>query len=178
MSGLQRRVPEAGETLGGKYLLKRILGEGGMGTVFEAEHLRLRQACAIKCLNPSMLGVEEIVKRFEREARAAATLKSRHVVRVMDVEATPDGIPYMVMELLGGQDLEGLRAVRPKLPYEEVVDYILQACDALAEAHDAGIVHRDRKPGHVMLMQTRAGEDFVKVLDFGRSTGPTGSTSA
>jgi serine/threonine-protein kinase len=136
--------------------------------VFEAEHLRLRQPIAIKFLNPQMLGVEEIVQRFEREARAAATLRSRHVVRVTDVEVT-DGIPYMVMELLEGVDLESERERRERLPYEEVVDYILQVSSALAEAHAAGIVHRDLKPGNLFLAKEDAERSIVKVLDFGIS---------
>src|SRR5687767_14706048 len=94
------RVPQVGTVLAGKYRLTRLIGEGGMGFVLEAEHLRLRQPLAIKFLNPGMVGIEEIVKRFDREARAAATLRSRHVTRVSDVEATPEGLPYIVMELL------------------------------------------------------------------------------
>jgi eukaryotic-like serine/threonine-protein kinase len=140
-----------------------------MGMVLEAEHLRLRQPIAIKFLNPNMLGVHEIVQRFDREARAAATLRSRHVVRVTDVEQTPEGVPYMVMELLDGFDLETARETRGRLPYSEAVDYVLQACGALAEAHDAGIVHRDLKPGNLFLAREDADRVIVKVLDFGIS---------
>jgi eukaryotic-like serine/threonine-protein kinase len=163
------RIPQPGEVLAGKYRLTRLLGEGGMGMVLEAEHLRLRQPIAIKFLNPNMLGVNEIVQRFDREARAAATLRSRHVVRVTDVEQTPEGVPYMVMELLDGFDLETARETRGRLPYGEAVDYVLQACGALAEAHDAGIVHRDLKPGNLFLAREDADRVIVKVLDFGIS---------
>lgn len=163
------RIPQPGETVAGKYRLLRVLGEGGMGIVFAAEHLRLRQPVAIKLLNPDLIGVDEIVQRFDREARAAATLRSRHVVKVTDVEQTIEGLPYMVMELLDGSDLESERARRGCLPYAEVVDYVLQACAALAEAHDAGIVHRDLKPGNLFLAKEDADRPIVKVLDFGIS---------
>ncbi len=163
------RIPQPGETVAGKYRLLRVLGEGGMGIVFAAEHLRLRQPIAIKLLNPDLIGVDEIVQRFDREARAAATLRSRHVVKVTDVEQTIEGLPYMVMELLEGADLESERARRGRLPYAEVVDYVLQACAALAEAHDAGIVHRDLKPGNLFLAHEDGERPIVKVLDFGIS---------
>jgi eukaryotic-like serine/threonine-protein kinase len=163
------RIPQPGETVAGKYRLLRLLGEGGMGMVLAAEHLRLRQPIAIKFLNPKMLGVAEIVERFDREARAAATLRSRHVVRVTDVEQTPEGVPYMVMELLEGADLESERERRAKLPWSEAVDYVLQACGALTEAHDAGIVHRDLKPGNLFLAKEEVDRVIVKVLDFGIS---------
>ncbi|MBX3200608.1 MAG: serine/threonine protein kinase [Labilithrix sp.] len=163
------RIPQPGEIVAGKYRLLRLLGEGGMGTVLAAEHLRLRQPIAIKFLNPDMLGVAEIVERFDREARAAATLRSRHVVRVTDVEQTPEGVPYMVMELLEGADLEAERERRSRLPHAEAVDYVLQACGALVEAHDAGIVHRDLKPGNLFLAREDRDGVIVKVLDFGIS---------
>ncbi|MCW5836791.1 MAG: serine/threonine protein kinase, partial [Labilithrix sp.] len=163
------RIPQPGEIIAGKYRLLRLLGEGGMGTVLAAEHLRLRQPIAIKFLNPDMLGVAEIVERFDREARAAATLRSRHVVRVTDVEHTPEGVPYMVMELLEGADLESERERRGRLPYAEAVDYVLQACGALVEAHDAGIIHRDLKPGNLFLAKEDRDRVIVKVLDFGIS---------
>jgi serine/threonine-protein kinase len=140
-----------------------------MGTVLEAEHVRLRQPIAIKVLNPEMLGVTEIVERFEREARAAATLRSRHVVRVTDVEQTPEGVPYIVMELLDGADLESERERRGRLPHAEAVDYVLQACSALTEAHGCGIVHRDLKPANLFLAREDADRAIVKVLDFGIS---------
>ena len=165
----QAKVPQVGEVLAGKYTLKRVLGEGGMGVVIAAEHARLRQDVAIKFLNPQMLESAEIVERFDREARAAATLRSRHVVRVTDVEQTPDGVPYMVMELLQGVDLETERERRQKLPYDEVVDYVVQACAALVEAHEAGIVHRDLKPANLFLAQQSDDAAIVKVLDFGIS---------
>ncbi len=140
-----------------------------MGVVFEAEHMRLRQPVAIKLLSPELFGVEQIVERFDREARAAATLRSRHVVRVTDVEQTPEGLPYIVMELLEGTDLESERTRRGRLPWGEAVDYVLQACGALAEAHDAGIIHRDLKPANLFLAKEDDGCVVVKILDFGIS---------
>ncbi len=164
------RLPRPGEVVDDKYVVLRIIGEGGMGTVVAAEHLRLRQHVAIKFLNPQLMHVAQIVERFDREARAAATLRSPHVARVTDVEHTAEGVPYMVMELLEGVDLETERVRRTTLPFPEVVDYVLQACGALAEAHEAGIVHRDLKPGNLFLAQdTAVGRVTVKVLDFGIS---------
>src|SRR5689334_21879245 len=105
-NGAGRALPVAGDVIAGKYVLVRIIGEGGMGVVFEATHARLRQRVALKMLFPEMLTDETIVNRFEREARAAVQLKSRHVTRVTDVDVTPEGLPYMVMELLEGHDLQ------------------------------------------------------------------------
>jgi serine/threonine-protein kinase len=157
-----------GDTIDGKYVLRRVLGEGGMGVVFEAEHIRLKQRCAIKVLNAAMLELPDIVKRFEREARASAQLRGPHVVRVTDVETTSDGVPYIVMEYLEGRDLETELQSRARLSPGEAVDYVLQACGAVAEAHAAGIVHRDLKPGNLYL--AREGDAVVvKVLDFGIS---------
>jgi serine/threonine-protein kinase len=163
-----RGLPRAGDIIAGKYAIVRVLGEGGMGVVFEATHVRLRQRVAIKMLLPEMLEHDVIVTRFEREARAAAQLRSRHVARVMDVDTTPEGVPYMVMEFLEGHDLQAELDRRQRLPYEEVVDYVLQACAAMAEAHQLGIVHRDLKPSNLFLADD-GGARLVKVLDFGIS---------
>jgi serine/threonine protein kinase len=161
-------MPEPGDTIDGKYALVRVLGTGGMGVVFEAEHLRLKQRCAIKMLSPEMLREAEIIHRFEREARASALLKSPHVTRVTDVATTADGVPYIVMELLVGRDLDGELQAHGHIPYPLAVDYLLQACAAVAEAHAAGIIHRDLKPGNLFLAQDPDGV-MVKVLDFGIS---------
>jgi serine/threonine-protein kinase len=161
-------IPQPGDTIDGKYLLIGVIGTGGMGIVYEAEHLRLKQRCAIKMLSADMLGKLDILKRFEREARASALLKSVHVTRVTDVATTSQGVPYIVMELLAGHDLDAALEQRGRLPYEEAVDYVLQACAAVAEAHGAGIIHRDLKPGNLFLAQEPDGT-VVKVLDFGIS---------
>jgi eukaryotic-like serine/threonine-protein kinase len=157
-----------GEIIAGKYAIVKVLGEGGMGIVYEATHLRLRQRVAVKMLQREMLAHEIIVSRFEREARAAGQLRSRHTARVMDVDITETGLPYMVMEFLEGHDLEVELGTRGRLPHEEAVDYVLQACSAMIEAHNLGIVHRDLKPANLFLAAD--GESrIIKVLDFGIS---------
>ena len=156
-----------GTIVDGKYRIDRQLGEGGMATVFAATHIHLNEQVAIKVLLSSLAGNANVVERFMREARAAVRLKSEHVVRVKDVGSLPTQQPYIVMEFLDGTDLEALLAKRGKMPDGEVVDYVLQVCEALAEAHAAGIVHRDIKPANCVLAQRNDGMPSVKVLDFG-----------
>jgi len=136
----------AGQLIAGKYRVERVLGRGGMGVVVAAHHLVLDQVVAIKFLLPEALGSAEAVARFEREARAAVKIQSEHVARVTDVGRLENGAPYMVMELLRGRDLDVLLRERGPLPLAEVADYVLQAGEAIAEAHGLGIVHRDLKP--------------------------------
>jgi len=159
----------AGDVLAGKYRVDRVLGVGGMGVVVAAHHLHLDERVAIKFLLPASLGNQEAVMRFAREARAAVKIKSEHVARVSDVGTLENGAPYMVMEYLEGQDLAaGLLAHGP-MPCEQAVDFVLQACEAIAEAHAIGIVHRDLKPANLFLARLPGGVDSVKVLDFGIS---------
>jgi len=157
-----------GELIAGKYRVERLLGEGGMATVYAGVHVQLREPVALKLLKPEMLRKEGIVQRFVREARAAVRIKSENVARVLDVGTLPSGEPFMVMELLAGQDLRRVASHGP-LPIQEAVGYILQACDALAEAHLYGIVHRDLKPANLFLTRRADGSPLVKVLDFGIS---------
>ena len=157
-----------GDVIAGKYAIVKIVGEGGMGIVYEATHLRLRQRVAVKMLRPEMLEHEVLVTRFEREARAAGQLRSRHTARVMDVDITDRGLPYMVMEFLEGHDLETELEQRGRFPLPEAVDYVLQACSAMIEAHQLGIVHRDLKPANLFLAND-GGARVVKLLDFGIS---------
>ncbi|HEX7668164.1 MAG TPA: serine/threonine-protein kinase [Polyangiaceae bacterium] len=157
------------ETVAGKYLIGRTLGEGGMGVVVAARHLELDQMVAIKFLRPEIAQEGASAERFRREARAAVKIRSEHVCRVLDVGTLENGVPYLVMEYLEGCDLSDELARRGKIPVEEAVDYILQACEALAEAHAAGIVHRDLKPGNLFLEVRRDGTRGIKVLDFGVS---------
>ncbi len=157
-----------GDVIAGKYAIVKVLGEGGMGVVYEATHLRLRQRVAVKMLQQDMLGHEIVVTRFEREARAAGQLRSRHTARVMDVDVTGGGLPYMVMEFLEGNDLESELEQRGRLPVAEAVDYVLQACSAMIEAHQLGIVHRDLKPANLFLAND-GGTRVIKLLDFGIS---------
>ncbi len=151
-----------------KYLVDRLLGEGGMGIVFAATHVELQDRVAIKLLRPEATGNSEIVTRFLREARAAAKLRSENVVRVYDVGRLDSGEPYMVMELLDGNDLAS-GPLGPALPVDEAVDYVIQACDAMIVAHELGMVHRDLKPANLFLTVDRHGVPVVKVLDFGIS---------
>ncbi len=160
--------PRPGDIVGGKYRLIRPLGEGGMGVVFEAVHLRLGQSVAIKFLRPDVRLAPRAVKRFQREARASGRMRGPHVVHVIDVDTDVRGPPYMVMELLRGRDLQAELQDRGALPIIEAVDWVLQACAALAEAHGAGIVHRDLKPSNLFLSE-EGGIRVVKVLDLGIS---------
>jgi serine/threonine-protein kinase len=158
-----------GTVLAGKYRIERVLGQGGMGVVVAAEHLQLAQRVALKFLLPEACSNGQAVARFLREARAAVQIQSEHVARVSDVGQLETGAPYMVMEFLQGSDLGAVLAARGPLPVPEAVDYVLQAGEAIAEAHSLGIVHRDLKPANLFLTQRRDGSPLVKVLDFGIS---------
>jgi eukaryotic-like serine/threonine-protein kinase len=161
--------PREGDVLAGKFRIERVLGVGGMGMVVSAMHLQLDERVAIKFLLPEALMNAEAVARFGREARAAVKIKSEHVARVTDVGALETGAPYMVMELLRGQDLSQLLRDTGALPIALAVQYVLQACEALAEAHAIGIVHRDLKPANLFLTARADGSPCIKVLDFGIS---------
>lgn len=156
----------AGSIIDGKYRVEREIGTGGMGQVFAAVHVELGHTVAIKVMHEESAAGTDAVRRFVREGRAAALLKSDHAVRINDVGRFPSGRPYLVMEYLEGEDLERLRA-RHVLAIDDVVDYMLQALSALAEAHDAGLVHRDIKPQNLFLARLSDGKLRLKVLDFG-----------
>jgi serine/threonine-protein kinase len=155
--------------LAGKYSVERVIGSGGMGVVVVAVHVDLYERVALKFLLPEAAMNQEAVARFSREARAAFKLKSEHVARVIDVGQLDGGLPYMVMEFLDGSDLDSLVEEGQKIPVEDAVEYILQACEAVAEAHTLGIIHRDLKPANLFLTRRRDGTACVKVLDFGLS---------
>jgi len=167
-----------GDVLAGKYRVERVLGVGGMGVVVAATHLQLDQRVALKFLLPRAMESGEVVARFAREARAAAKIQSEHVARVIDVGTMPEtGSPFMVMEYLEGADLaDTLRQTGP-LPIERAVGYVLEACEALAEAHAAGIVHRDLKPANLFLAKRPGRGEIVKVLDFGISKMTSATTN-
>ncbi len=158
-----------GEVLAGKYRIGRVLGGGAMGTVVVAHHLWLDQKVAIKFLLPAAGGHPDSVARFIREAQATVRLTSEHVVRVLDVAALDVGAPYIVMEYLDGCDLAVWLAKHRMLPIAGAVDFILQACDAVAEAHEIGIIHRDLKPANLFAVERGDAERVIKVLDFGIS---------
>jgi serine/threonine-protein kinase len=158
-----------GELVANKYRVERVLGRGGMGVVVAALHEQLAQRVAIKMLLPEAEASPNALARFTREARAAATIRGEHVARVLDVGELPGGAPYIVMEYLEGRDLAQTLTDRGTLPPEEAVSYVLQACEAIAEAHAAGIVHRDLKPSNIFVTTGPDGSPLVKVLDFGIS---------
>ncbi|AUX38762.1 uncharacterized protein SOCE26_001400 [Sorangium cellulosum] len=160
-------APAAGTLIAGKYRVIRALGRGGMGVVVLARHEALERNVAIKLLRGRRSGGD--VERFLREARAVSRLESEHVARVMDVGTLDDGGPFIVMEFLGGKDLGQVLHDRKRLPVGVAVDYVLQAGEAIAEAHALGIVHRDLKPSNLFLTTRRDGSPLVKVLDFGIS---------
>jgi eukaryotic-like serine/threonine-protein kinase len=157
---------KAGDLLAGKYRVERMLGVGGMGMVVAAKHIELNTRVALKMLLPEIADDEQVA-RFQREARAAVRLRSEHSVRVLDVGKMKDGTPFMVMELLIGRDLGALVLERGLIPPHDAVDFIIQACEAVAEAHAMGIVHRDLKPRNLFLTTRADGSPLVKVLDFG-----------
>ncbi len=165
-----------GDVLAGKYRVERVLGAGGMGVVVAARHIELDQLVAIKFVKDEALASEDAVERFLREARAAVKLKSEHVARVLDVGKLDSGAPYMVMEFLEGNDLGKILAQNGPLSCDTAADWILQACEAVAEAHGAGIVHRDLKPENLFLARTVGGSQKIKVLDFGVSKAVGGSS--
>jgi serine/threonine-protein kinase len=161
----EQALPE-GHIVGGRFQIGRRLGAGAMGTVYAATHLELGQTVALKFLRDDR--DKSAVKRFLREAKAAAQLKNPHVTRVIDVCRLESGAPFIVMEYLDGETLRALIGRGVRLPYQEVALYTLQICEALGDAHAHGIVHRDLKPANLMLTRGPAGP-MVKVLDFGIS---------
>ncbi|NUQ78506.1 MAG: serine/threonine protein kinase [Polyangiaceae bacterium] len=158
-----------GRVLLGKYRVERVIGKGAMGVVLAARHIELDDRVAIKLLLPEMLAEEGVVERFLQEARAVRKIKSEHVAHVFDVGRLDDGTPYIIMEYLEGRDLARLRGDRGTFEVEEVVEYVLQALEAVAEAHANGIIHRDLKPANLFLTRRSDGAPLIKVLDFGTS---------
>ena len=164
---------EAGSVLDERYQLEKVIGRGGMGTVFAAKHLELGETVAVKVLQTgtafNTLEAEHL-ERFLREARLAAKIKNEHVVRVLDVSRGKNGAPpFIVMEMLDGMDLGDVIEKHGRVPIPEAVDYILQACEALAEAHALGVVHRDLKSSNLHRTRHPDGTFTIKVLDFGIS---------
>ena len=165
----ERPDTRVGTVLEGRYQIIRKLGEGGMGAVYEAHHMRVGKTVAIKCLHPHLATDSGVVSRFQREAQAASLARNEHIVDVLDRGTFPDGAPYLVMELLVGRDLSQLIKEAGPLPIGRAIHIVRQACNGLLAVHAKGIVHRDLKPGNVFLVQTRSDPDFVKLLDFGIS---------
>lgn len=170
-----------GAMLLGRYRVLRKLGEGGMGAVYEAENVLLERRVAIKCLLPKLSTDPELVARFVREAQAATRIQHPHIVQVLDLDALPDGTRFMVLELLDGHDLDSELQRLGSIALPRMVSIALQVCDALAAAHQAGVVHRDLKPANVFLVNREERDDFVKIVDFGiarlvEHDGPTSLT--
>ncbi|HEX7844037.1 MAG TPA: serine/threonine-protein kinase, partial [Kofleriaceae bacterium] len=164
-----------GEIFVDKYRVDAILGHGGMGIVALCTHLALNEQVAIKMLRRDVLDDADAVERFMREAQAAVKLKSEFVARVSDVGRSRSNVPYMVMEYLEGHDLGDLLEQRGCLGLPWAVELTLQACEALAEAHSLGIIHRDVKPTNLFVTWRPDGSALIKVLDFGISKALTGT---
>lgn len=160
-------APIAGSLVAGRYRVVGPLAQGGMGAVFDAVDERLGRPVALKVLRPELLDDHELVRRFEREARAAAGLVHPGIAQVLDFEARPDGLSYLVMEKVPGRTLGQLLATEGRLDPRRATTLVEHALDALAAAHAAGIVHRDLKPGNVMVFVSPQGREHVKLLDFG-----------
>jgi serine/threonine protein kinase len=160
-----------GQLVGGKYRVQRLIGTGGMGTVWEGAHEQLGTRVAIKFIKPQFAEQPEARARFQIEARAAAKLQTKHAVHVYDYGVTPEGLPYIVMEFLEGHSLSDAIIERGRLPAKEVGQIIGQAARALQKAHAAGIVHRDLKPDNIFLARTDEPVEglpfIVKLVDFG-----------
>jgi len=159
--------PLVGKTLDGRYALDRVLGRGGMGTVYSGRLVALEKPVAIKVLRDVEDDDDQAMGRFEREARTAGSLGEEHIVDIFDFGRSGDGLAYLVMELLDGRDLGDLLARYRMLPIERAVPIIMQCCQALGAAHAAGIVHRDLKPENIFLIERGQNRDFVKIVDFG-----------
>ncbi len=153
------------QILAGKYRLERELGRGGMGSVWLAQHLTLRSPVAIKLIDPAIANSPEALARFLREAQAAASLRSPHVVQVLD-HGVDEGVPFIVMELMEGESLATRLERQQRLSPEETAGIITQVARAMTRAHEAGIVHRDLKPDNIFVVRNDE-EEVAKVLDFG-----------
>jgi serine/threonine-protein kinase len=158
-----------GKTVSDRYVIKSVLGEGGMGTVYEAEHLGLGRLVAIKVLSPSQAKKRVAVKRFQQEARAAGAIGHPNICEVFDLGSLDDGSPYLVMEKLVGTTLADRISREGGLPFDEVADVMIQVLSGLIAAHDKGIVHRDIKPENIFLARRVGSPPIVKILDFGVS---------
>ncbi len=156
-----------GKTAGGRYNLVRLLGKGGMGEVYEAQHAIIGRRFAVKFLHPHLASNSEAVARFQREAQAAGRLENENIVAVVDAGTADDGAPYLVMEYLEGENLAQLLVRGGPLPAPRAAYILIQACRGLAAAHSRGIVHRDIKPANLFICRRNDSSDLVKVLDFG-----------
>jgi len=161
---------EPGQTIEGKYRIKGLIGEGGMGAVYEGENTRIQRRVAIKVLHPSYTQNEDVMARFQREAQAAGRIGNDHILEVLDLGSLPDGSHFMVLEFLDGEPLSARIQRVGRMQPHEVAPLARQMLKGLAAAHAAGIVHRDLKPDNIFILKEKAGTpDFVKIIDFGIS---------
>jgi len=158
-----------GTIIDGKYKINSVLGEGGMGTVFEAEHVAIGRSVAVKVLHPAQASKKVAVKRFHQEARAAGGIGHPNICEVYDMGTLPDASPYLVMERLTGETLASRIAAEGGLPFDEMIDVGMQVLAGLSAAHERGILHRDIKPENVFLVRRAGFPAVVKILDFGVS---------
>ena len=164
--------PRPGEVLEDKYAVERLVGEGAMGAVFQATHLLRQAPVALKFMSPTIIDAPGVVERFLNEGVAASRINNEHVVAVLDVSKLPNGLPYLVMEYLEGENLEQLLVREGKPGLEDAsraVHFVLQVLRALQAAHRSGIVHRDLKPANCFVVRKDDDADFIKILDFGIS---------
>ena len=161
--------PRIGMVLQDRYRIVRKLGDGGMGSVYEGEHVLIKRRVAIKVLHSQFAQNPEIVARFQREAEAATSIGHPNIIEVTDMGRFPDGTAYMVLEFLDGRDWSKDIEREGPQPVGKVIHILTQVCDALTAAHAKGIVHRDLKPENIYLIERNGDTCFAKVLDFGIS---------
>lgn len=159
--------PMIGTVLSERYRILRRIGEGGMGLVYEAEHVAIEKRVALKVLRDDFSSRPEVVERFKQEAKSATRIGNAHIVDISDFGITPTGASYFVMELLEGEDLANVLEREGHLPLERAANILRQCCKALGAAHAKGIVHRDMKPENIFLTERDGRSDFVKIVDFG-----------
>jgi serine/threonine protein kinase len=161
---------EPGQVIEGKYRIKRLIGEGGMGAVFEGENTRIQRRVAIKVLHPSFTGNKDVTQRFERESQAAGRIGNDHILEVLDMGTLADGSHFMVLEFLDGEPLSARVKRLSRMTPDQVAPLARQMLAGLGAAHAAGIVHRDLKPDNIYILKEKAGvRDYVKIIDFGIS---------
>jgi serine/threonine protein kinase len=161
---------EVGQLVDNKYRIARMIGEGGMGAVFEGENIRINRKVAIKVLHAAFTGNAEVMQRFEREAQAAGRIGNDHILEVLDLGMLPDGDRFIIMEFLDGEPLSSRIRHRGRLLPHELAPLMRQVLVGLGAAHAAGIIHRDLKPDNLFILREKAGNrDYVKIIDFGIS---------
>ncbi len=161
------RPVRPGDVIAGSYRIEHIIAHGGMGIVAAARNCRSRAAVVVKLIKPTVTDVERAIHRFRRESWVLARLRTEHTVRLVDVGTMTDGWPFMVLEMLRGTNLQHLMRRRGSLRVAEAINYVLQTCVGLADAHRQDIVHRDLKPANLFLTYQPGGQELIKVLDFG-----------